>query len=350
MTDQLQTTQNGLARMTVAQQTAIVATTAAAEHSFASYQSTKATNTVRAQVADLERFSGWLCGIASAAGLDGDCPTGAELASMPAAWRGVNAGHVAAFRAHLLAAGLAIGTVNRALSTVRTYARLAAAAGVIDQGDAAAIGHTGGYGHTEGLRIDARRDQVRKSTKKASSLPVSADQVRQLKAQPDTAQGRRDAVMMCLLLDHGLRAGELAIVERGHIDLAAGLLRFYRPKVDKQQTHELTADTLRALRAYIDAGDCPASGPILRTSRKGGALLDSTMSAVKLSQRVRQLGGRVGLVNLSAHDCRHSWATRAVAGGTSVFSLQDAGGWSSPAMPARYVQAATVANSGVRLA
>ena len=34
-------------------------------------------------------------------------------------------------------------------------------------------------------------------------------------------------------------------------DLAAGELRFYRPKVDKIQTHKLTADTLAAARAYL---------------------------------------------------------------------------------------------------
>ena len=32
-------------------------------------------------------------------------------------------------------------------------------------------------------------------------------------------------------------------------DLAAGELRFYRPKVDKIQTHKLTADTLAVARA-----------------------------------------------------------------------------------------------------
>ena len=53
-------------------------------------------------------------------------------------------------------------------------------------------------------------------------------------------------------------------------DLAAGELRFYRPKVDKIQTHRLTADTLAAARTYMygrRAGRAP--GPALRASRKG---------------------------------------------------------------------------------
>jgi hypothetical protein len=53
----------------------------------------------------------------------------------------------------------------------------------------------------------------------------------------------------------------------------AGKLKFYRAKVKKDQTHKLTANTLRALRAYIDAGDVPAVGPILRASFKKGHII-----------------------------------------------------------------------------
>ena len=52
---------------------------------------------------------------------------------------------------------------------------------------------------------------------------------------------------------------------------------------------------------------------------------------------------------LSAHDLRHTWATRAARNGTPIDRLQDAGGWNSPAMPLRYVEAAKVANEGVRV-
>ncbi|MBC8492720.1 MAG: hypothetical protein H8D43_02960 [Chloroflexi bacterium] len=35
--------------------------------------------------------------------------------------------------------------------------------------------------------------------------------------------------------------------------------------------------------------------------------------------------------------------------GTPIDRLQDAGGWASPSMPLRYVEAARIANEGVRL-
>jgi hypothetical protein len=41
---------------------------------------------------------------------------------------------------------------------------------------------------------------------------------------------------------------------------------------------------------------------------------------------------------------------RAIRNGTDVKSLQDAGGWSSPAMPVRYAESAAIANQGVKLA
>ena len=60
------------------------------------------------------------------------------------------------------------------------------------------------------------------------------------------------------------------------------------------------------------------------------------------------MGAALGIDGLSAHDLRHYWATTAAAK-TDPFSLQQAGGWSSLAMPRRYVEDAKIANEGVRL-
>ena len=65
--------------------------------------------------------------------------------------------------------------------------------------------------------------------------------------------------------------------------------------------------------------------------------------------RVRTLRLANGVHGLSAHDCRHHWATEAARSGTPIGRLQDAGGWASPAMPLRYVEAARIANEGVLL-
>jgi integrase len=153
---------------------------------------------------------------------------------------------------------------------------------------------------------------------------------------------------MCLLLDHGLRAGEVATLQLGDINQETGELRFYRPKVDRWQTHRLTADSWRAAQAYlIHIGK--AAGPLLRASRPNGELQAGGLSVRAVTKRVNALGQKVGLAGLSAHDCRHYWATTAARHGTPLDRLQDAGGWASPAMPLRYIEAATIANEGVKL-
>lgn len=323
---------------------------AASAHLFDDYRARKAANTIRRQDADLALFARFL-------GEVGIGTTGAALAHDGEAWRGISWGLVGAFVQWQLRAGYAVASVNIRLATVRTYARLAFQAGTVSAEQHALIRTVQGYQHKEQAALDTRRAaeglQTRQGRKKAAAVPLSPDERQRLKTgHPDTPQGRRDAVLMCLLLDHGLRVGEIAGLSVGDVDLAAGELRFYRPKVDKRQTHRLTRDTLAALRAWFDSGDAPAAGPLLRRSlksRDGHKLGAAGMSARAITKRVATLGRRVGLVGLSAHDGRHNWATTAARQRTDVFALQEAGGWASLAMPRRYVEAAKIANEGVRL-
>jgi len=93
-----------------------------------------------------------------------------------------------------------------------------------------------------------------------------------------------------------------------------------------------------------------AEGRVLLSSRKNGRLTPNPMSVRAMQKRVAYLGEReLGLSGLSPHDCRHYWATDAARNGTDPFRLHEAGGWSSLAMPRRYVEAAAVANLGVKL-
>ncbi|MBI3960251.1 MAG: site-specific integrase [Chloroflexi bacterium] len=275
--------------------------------------------------------------------------TAAALATEPATWAGLTWGLVKGFAAWMLKEGYAVGSINRKLSSVKVYAKLAAQAGALTAEDAALIRSVSGYGGKEGKRIDERRDVTRVGGKKENHVTLTVEQVKELKTQPDTAQGRRDALLPALLFDLGLRVGEVALLEVGDFNLKENVLRFYRPKVHKTQTHKMTQDLRRAFAAWVESGDCPPFGPVLRGSRKGGALTDAGMSERAITERVKVLGEAVGVAGLSAHDCRHYWASRAASQGTDAFALRDAGGWSSLAMPSRYVESATIANERVRL-
>ena len=316
----------------------------AAQHAvFADYASRKARNTLRRQSADLILFSDFLESLG--------VPVG-DLMADPQAWRAVTWGLVAAFQKWMLGQGYAVATCNHRLSTLKVYAALAAAAGCLDTSELALIQLVHGYSQREAKRVDERRVEegmdIRKGPKKAAAVRLTREQARQLKDQPDTPQGRRDAVLMGLLLDHGLRCGEVALLRVENFNLKSAEMHFYRPKVNRAQTHHLSPDCLRALTAYFSADQFMAAGALLLGSLKSGKLKGG-MSERAITKRVAVLGEAIGVPGLSAHDCRHYWATQAARHHTPLDRLQDAGGWSSLAMPARYIEAAKIANEGVHL-
>lgn len=331
------------------QQVGEAANARADESVFMDYVNRKSNNTLKAHRHDLEHFVNHLRDLPG-----WDAVDAAALMNNPASWNGFTYGLLTLYRDGMVSEGLAISTVNRRLSTVKTYVKLAAKAGIIPVDEYAKIRLVNGYARKEAKRLNEKRDAAGTPTrigdKKADHTHIAPDQAEALKDQPDTPQGRRDAVMMALLLDLGLRVGELALLKVENIDLKRGELKFHRPKVDKTQTHELSKDAREALRRYQQAGDMPllADAPLLRSSVKGGKLGKVGMSERAISRRVNVLGKQVGIEGkLSAHDCRHYWATDAARRGIDPFRLQEAGGWNSLVMPRRYVEAAKIANEGM---
>lgn len=225
--------------LTIRPEVGQAANEAAARSAFADYRSRKAESTIRRQDAALALFSQYLT---HATG--GRAPAGDALATTAAAWRGVTWGLVEGFVKWLLVQGYAVGTVNVRLSTVKTYAKLAAKAGALTTEELAMIRMVSGYSRKEARRIDERREEAdiptRVSDQKAEPIVLSWPQADALRQQPHTPQGRRDEVLVRLMLDLGLRVGEVAGLTVGDVDLQAGELRFYRSKVDKVQTHRPT--------------------------------------------------------------------------------------------------------------
>lgn len=322
---------------------------AAAAGVFGEYRARRSANTLKAQDNDLAVFADFLA-----------YATGENYGALntdPEAWHGITWGQVQGFVNWQLDQGYAIASVNRRLSTVKKYAALATKAGTLDPTEKAMIKDVTGYSRKEAVQLDNKRIEAdtptRRGVKKADHVSIDQRQADQLKRCDDgTAQGRRNAVLMALLLDHGLRAGEAAALLVEHINFESKEMTFYRAKVGKTQTHTLSADTLAALRAYEAAGDMPAVGPLLRGSRKGGKLTHVGISTRSVTDIVEKLGAAIGISGLSAHDCRHFWATywarRVEKLPKGVLTLQEAGGWASLAMPRRYVEDAKIANEGMQ--
>jgi len=299
------------------------------------YQDRKSQQTLRRQKADIALFEQFLASAGhKVEGLVYDL----------AVWSFVTWGLVEAFNRWQLEQGYATGSINVRLATIKVYVQLSAKAGHIPHQEFALIKTVQGYRLTDARNVDEKREQTRRPDAK-KEMPVSLSPVHAalLKKQPDTKKGRRDSLLMCFLLDHGLRVSEVADLNISSVNVQSGQLTIYRHKTNKTQIHDLSSDTYQAARLYL--ADCdPGQEPLFM-----GICSKDRVSTSSLNERVTQLGKFIGVKGLSPHDCRHFYATDALKNGTDIKSLQDAGGWNSPAMPLRYAESAKVANSGVKL-
>jgi integrase len=252
------------------------------------------------------------------------------------AWAGIGAGLLEGFIEWQKLQGYSIGTINVRLATIKAYCHLAYEVGILDPDTHTHIQGVKGIQRKQARNIDARREVSRLGYKKAQAVYIPVELLYKLKHPATGFLAKRDALLMCLLLDHGLRVGEIAILKRNHIALRWRLLTLYRPKVDEPQTDRMTDDTLAAARAYL------ATLPV-----KQELLFD--LAIISIQERVRTLGELIGIKGLSPHDCRHSWATRAANHGTPLERLKQAGGWSNIQTPLRYIKASAIANEGVIL-
>ncbi len=73
------------------------------------------------------------------------------------------------------------------------------------------------------------------------------------------------------------------------------------------------------------------------------------MNRFSIAKRIAFLGACIGIEGLSPHDLRHYWATKLASGKTPIDKLMSAGGWSSPAIPLRYIEASNIANDGAQV-
>jgi integrase len=299
------------------------------------YQDRKSQQTLRRQRADIALFEQFLASAGH---------TAEYLASDLSKWHFVTWGLVEAFNRWQLTQGYATGSINVRLATIKVYVQLAAKAGHIPHQEFALTKTVQGYHQSDARNVDEKREQTRRlDAKKAAPVSLSPVHAALLKKQPDSPRGRRDALLMCLLLDHGLRVGEVVDLDVSSVNLQSGQLTIYRHKTNKTQIHDLSPDTYQAARLYL--ADCdPDQVPLFV-----GICSKARVSTSSLNERVTQLGKAIGIKGLSPHDCRHFYATDAIRNGTDIKSLQDAGGWNSPAMPLRYAESAKIANSGVKL-
>lgn len=300
------------------------------------YQKRRSTNTKRRQKGDLQLFFTYLAEV----GYPHDMKPFLDAIKQDQPihplwylWDEITYGLVEGFLEWQLLKGYAIGSIGVRLSTIKAYTKLAYKAEVIPQRERNDILLIQGYTHREGLNVDKEREVKRVGKKKAEPTIISPAHAVLLKRQTRS----KDAAMMCLLIDMGLRVGELVALKKSNINLASGTITFYREKVDKDQTHRLTPDCLVALQAYLPT----VAGDYVFPGYKG-----KPMTTSGVNKRVGILGNGISIEALSPHDGRHHLLTEEAKKGTDAKTLQSIGGWTSPVQALKYVTDSEIANEG----
>ena len=147
-----------------------------------------------------------------------------------------------------------------------------------------------------------------------------------------TYNGHRDAAILRLLVDTGIRRGELLGIDLAHVDLDEGLV-----KVDGKtgpRVVPIGATTIRALDRYIRqrARRPDAGSPALWLGRKGRLL------ETGLRQLVKERSEAAGVPGVHPHLFRHAYAHAMLANGMQETDLMEVAGWRSREMVARYAK------------
>ena len=154
-----------------------------------------------------------------------------------------------------------------------------------------------------------------------------------------TFEARRDAALMRVLADSGMRRGELAGLTVGDVHLeGAGLilLRGETSKGNRDRLVPLSREAVAAVDRYLRLRHSHpyAHLPWLWLGKRG------RLSDSGILQVVERRGRKAGVPGLHPHRFRHTFAHRGQRGGMSASSLMAIGGWKDPAMLARYGRSA----------
>lgn len=257
-------------------------------------------HTVRAYLGDLEQFCDYAVNGPRAFERDPDTPR--PPASLDALRR-ADRNDLRAFLAHIQSGGGSARTTARKLAAIRGAYKFYARAGELAEDPA----------------------QTVRSPKLTRNLPdvLSIPEVTALLEAPDTSNplGIRDRAILETLYSSGIRAGELATLRLGDLDLAGGMMTVLG-KRRKERVAHLGSYALAAITAYLDARgelgrpthDC------LFVNWQGGPLTTRSVQRI-VEKYVRQtLPGRRAV---SPHTLRHTFATHMLDAGADLRVVQE---------------------------
>ena len=256
---------------------------------FSDYSQSLAESTRKRQQKELRLFRAFLIEKGKSVG---------DLSQQVQCWEQVQRDDVKDFIHYLAQEGYAASSVNMYLHTIKTYCRLAVIANVFDQYE---------YHLISNLRATSSANGTIHLSKDAEEPLLKEEHVEHLLKQPDTPQGRRDKLLLLLLLRYGLRPKDITTLNRNSIDFSKETLTFYNHYLDDYQTYRLDKETVQTAQLYLpDELASDTIDPLFPGHRK-----DRT-TAIRLTDRainsrVHSLGIAIGLSHLSPQDCQVYW-------------------------------------------
>jgi site-specific recombinase XerD len=147
---------------------------------------------------------------------------------------------------------------------------------------------------------------------------------------------RRDEAIIRLMLETGIRAGELIALGADDVDLVAGLVTIRRGKGGRGRVIAIGPAVTRALHAYLDLRQHHrhADATQLWLGERG-----TSFGYDGLGRALRRRAKRAGIKGFHPHKLRHTAAHRWLAHGGSESGLMAIAGWTRTDMLVRYTRA-----------
>ncbi len=237
--------------------------------------------TIRAYSTDLASFAAWV---------------GTETPSAAAERVLVDQGHANRlahdWRADMLEQGLAPATINRRLAALRGVVKLANRVGMV-----------GWLLSVSSVKSRAYRDTT------GPGRQVIVDMLAHL-ARLDTPKAARDAAIVRLLYERGLRRGEVVSLDVDDVDLDGRRVRVLGKGDRERRWLTIPLPTRNAIAWWLDRrGDRP--GPLfVRLDRARDGL--GRLTGDSVARMVCELGKAVGVPGCRPHGLRHAAVTDAL--------------------------------------
>ncbi len=231
---------------------------------------------------------------------------------------------VQAYRAQLVASGLAASTVNLRMTAIRRLAAEAADNGLLAPEAASAIARVKG----------ARRQGVRIGN--WLSVPLAEALLQH--PDPSTLKGKRDRALLAVMLGCGLRREETAMLTLEHVQQRDG--RWTIVDLIGKGARVRSVPMPSWAKAAIDSWVASAgfvSGSLFRPVNKGDNLAAQRMTAQAVFNTVKTYAAALGLDNFAPHDLRRSYAKLAHKGRAPLEQIQLSLGHASIQTTERYL-------------